>query len=121
MMAYISHEKRIGDLLKALGGSYFVIFILFFLSGCGSGSGGFTRGIGVYPGDPSQDFSPVVFRDSAVYRNLAFHRPGYHSSSYDYNLTAQLVTDGIIDTRMPYRISCSTSQDGILTKNEREW
>lgn len=34
-------------------------------------------------------------------RNIALHRAAYHSSAADYNYTAQLVTDGIIDTREP--------------------
>jgi hypothetical protein len=62
----------------------------------------FTCGIGIYPGAPSEDFSPEFVRDtSGTYRNLALLRPAFHSSSYDYNLTAQLVTDGISDTRVP--------------------
>ncbi len=89
------------------------------LSRCGSGE--YTRGIGVYPGDPSEDFSPVMYKDSTVYRNLAFHRPSYNSSSFDYNLTAELVTDGIRASNMPYRISCASSQEGTLPRNEREW
>ena len=60
-----------------------------------------TRGLGVYPGDPGQDFAPTLVRDEATYRNLALRRPAFHSSSYDYNLTAQLVTDGIVETRLP--------------------
>ncbi|MBQ1856685.1 MAG: discoidin domain-containing protein, partial [Bacteroidales bacterium] len=31
-----------------------------------------------------------------IYRNIALHRAATNSSSYDYNLTAQLLTDGII-------------------------
>jgi len=58
----------------------------------------FTRGIGIYPGDPRADFSPEIIIESSRYRNLALLRPAYHSSSYDYNLTAQLITDGIKDT-----------------------
>ena len=81
----------------------------------------YTRGIGVYPGDPKDDVSPVMRIDTGTYRNLALHRPSYHSSSYDYNLTAQLVTDGIKDTRMPRWIVTSTSEHGILKKHEREW
>ena len=46
--------------------------------------------------------------------------PAYHSSSYDYNLTAQLITDGIKETAMPRRIAVTTSQQGLLKKNERE-
>jgi hypothetical protein len=58
--------------------------------------------------------------DKNNYRNLARLRPAYHSSSYDYNLTAQLVTDGIITREMPDNISFSTNK-GELPKNEREW
>lgn len=81
----------------------------------------FTRGVGIYPGDPKQDFGPMLRPDSGPARNLALRRPAYHSSSYDYNLTAQLVTDGIKDTRVPRWVSVSTSQQGVLRKNEREW
>ena len=80
----------------------------------------FTRGLGVYPGDPREDFSPELVIDRLTYRNLALLRPAYHSSSYDYNLTAQLVTDGIKDTRLPDWIATSTSSRGALPKNERE-
>ena len=79
----------------------------------------FTRGIGVYPGDPKEDFSPSIETDNA-YRNLALRRPAYHSSSYDYNLTASLVTDGIKDTELPRWVSTSTSDAGVLSKLERE-
>ncbi len=69
-----------------------------------------TRGVGVYPGDPREDFAPALVRDDASYRNLALHRPAYHSSSYDYNLTAQLVTDGIVETRLPRWLATRTSR-----------
>ena len=61
----------------------------------------FTRGLGVYPGDPREDFAPVLVPDATTYRNLALRRPAYHSSSFDYNQTAQLVTDGIKETALP--------------------
>ncbi|UCG88569.1 MAG: discoidin domain-containing protein [Gemmatimonadota bacterium] len=80
----------------------------------------YTRGLGVYPGVPDQDFAPTLEVDSISYRNLAFRRAAYHSSSYDYNLTAQLVTDGVIETDMPKWISVSTSTHGEMVKNERE-
>lgn len=80
----------------------------------------FTRGVGVYPGDPGEDWSPKLRPGSNAYRNLALHRPAYHSSSYDYNLTAQLVTDGIKETRLPRWIAVSTSSQGVLTRIERE-
>ena len=81
----------------------------------------FTRGVGVYPGDPREDFGPTLVPDASTYRNLALHRPAYHSSCYDYNLTAQLVTDGIKDTHPPDWIATSVSFRGLLPKTEREF
>lgn len=52
----------------------------------------YTRGIGQYPGSPAEDFSPNLKPDYDNYRNIAKLRTAYHSSSYDYNLTAQLAT-----------------------------
>lgn len=80
----------------------------------------FTRGIGIYPGAPEQDFGPMLVADAENYRNLALLRPAYHSSSYDYNLTAQLVTDGIKDTTPPMWIATSDGYTGSLPKEERE-
>lgn len=80
-----------------------------------------TRGVGVYPGDPREDFSPVSRIDSNTYRNLALYRAAWHSSSYDYNLTAQLVTDGIREQRLPRWLVTGSSQKPVLEKNEREW
>ncbi len=79
-----------------------------------------TRGIGVYPGDPREDFSPTFRIDTTTYRNLAHLRPAYHSSSHDYNLTAQLVTDGIVDTAMPRRVVVASGQAGILSAAIRD-
>ena len=56
----------------------------------------YSRGIGVYPGNPNESFAPEMVADNNTYRNVAALKAAYHSSSYDYNLTAQLVTDGII-------------------------
>jgi beta-galactosidase/beta-glucuronidase len=69
----------------------------------------FTRGLGVYPGDPKEDFAPALVPNAATYRNLALHRPAYHSSSSDYNQTAQLVTDGIKETTLPRAVVVTTS------------
>jgi hypothetical protein len=82
--------------------------------------GEFTRGVGIYPGAAADVFSPTMRVDAAAYRNLALRRAAKHSSSYDYNLTAQLVTDGIKETRMPRWVAVSTSVDGVLTKPDRE-
>ena len=54
----------------------------------------FTRGIGIYPGDPQEAVAPSPLIDSQ-YKNIAFMRAAYHSSAKDRNLTAQLITDGI--------------------------
>ena len=87
------------------------------------GTGGaeaFTRGIGMYPGAPAEDFSPELSLDpSAPYRNLALLRPAFGSSSYDFNLTAQLITDGITDTELP-RWIVSVVDGEIAPKYERE-
>jgi len=82
---------------------------------------GYTAGIGVYPGEPSENFDPILIPDtSGAYRNLALLRPAYHSSSYDYNLTAQLVTDGIKATGLPQWVVVSEGTRGPLPKTERE-
>jgi hypothetical protein len=80
----------------------------------------FTRGVGHYPGAAAEDFSPILSIDNTTYRNLALLRPAYHSSSYDYNLTAQLVTDGVKDTHLPTWVSTSVDAIGILPKQDRE-
>ena len=57
-------------------------------------------GIGIYPGNPDENTAPVMVQDDS-YRNIALNRAAYASSSFDYNLTAQLVTDGIVSAEMP--------------------
>ena len=81
----------------------------------------YTRGIGVYPGDPEQDSAPELVPDRETYRNLALHRAAYHSSSYDYNLTAQLVTDGIRETKLPRWLATADSVNGVAARNRREF
>jgi hypothetical protein len=81
----------------------------------------YTRGVGVYPGNPAEDFAPVLVPEPAVYRNLALHRPVYQSSSYDYNLTAQLLTDGIRESTLPRWLLTTLSRGGVANKNEREF
>jgi len=80
----------------------------------------YTRGLGVFPGAPSEYFGPELIAAEPAYRNLALRRPAYHSSSYDYNLTAQLVTDGIKDTRMPQWVVLWTGGAEPLGKLDRE-
>ena len=80
----------------------------------------YTRGVGVYPGSPEENWSPTVQAGPQEYRNLALRRPAYQSSSYDYNLTAQLVTDGIKETGLPRWLAVSTSTQGVLPRTARE-
>jgi len=80
----------------------------------------YTRGVGVYPGDPREYTGPSLVVDTQTYRNLALHRPAYQSGAHDYNLTAQLVTDGIKETSLPQWIETSTSNAGVLPKRQRE-
>lgn len=77
------------------------------------------RGIGIYPGNPDEDFSPQLVEDN-TYRNIALNRAVYASSSYDYCLTGQLITDGIIETSKPKYFSMTTSE-GKDIKRQREW
>src|SRR5512136_1284908 len=74
-----------------------------------------TRGVGVYPGDPREDFAPVLVLDTTTYRNLALRRPAFQSSAYDYNLTAQLVTDGVRETTPPRWLETTTSAGGVAS------
>jgi hypothetical protein len=80
----------------------------------------YTRGVGLYPGDPKEFRGPTMVTDATTYRNLALHHPVFQSSAYDYNLTAQLVTDGIRDTKLPRWIVSSSSEKGVVPKIERE-
>ena len=80
----------------------------------------YTRGIGVYPGNPYEDFSPELVPDREHYRNLAHLRATYQSSAYDYNLTSQLLTDGVVIDRMPPYLDLRTPE-GSVPKREREW
>jgi hypothetical protein len=86
----------------------------------------YTRGLGVYPGDPKQFFGPKTAVDATTYRNLALRRAAFNSSSYDYNLTATLITDGIKDTVIPRTVAVSTSSagengtPGVLARIDRE-
>lgn len=73
----------------------------------------------LYPGNPAEDSSPILVKDHE-YRNLALNRAAYASSSRDYNLTAQLVTDGLLPDGGPHFFELSTAQ-GAVPRNKREW
>ena len=80
----------------------------------------YTRGIGQYPGNPKEDFSPSLAPDLSTYRNIALLRPAFASSSHDYNLVAQLATDGIVTDKQPQYLNLSTPE-GDVPRREREW
>lgn len=77
-----------------------------------------TRGIGIYPGAPEESFEPQLVRDNE-YRNVARGRTVYQSSSFDFNMTAQLLTDGIVNTGTPVFLEVTTP-DGQLPQRQRE-
>lgn len=78
----------------------------------------YTRGIGRYPGEPSAYTGPRLVSDPS-YRNVALHRAAYASSSVDYNLTAQLATDGLITADEPARLTVTTPE-GPLSLRDKE-
>ena len=69
------------------------------MTGCSGGQQpsqeGMNRKPGNYPGNPDEWFAPQLVADN-TYRNVAKLKAAYASSSFDYNLTAQLATDGIL-------------------------
>ena len=77
-----------------------------------------TRGIGQYPGRPSQFTAPKMVKDQ-TYRNIALNRMVYTSSSADFNLTGHLVTDGIITSKAPSFLSVKTNE-GELSNRDKE-
>lgn len=124
-MRTFSKKKKLPRLLTLCG----AVAVSALLGGCGQSgvpaesfdrSDYYTRGIGSYPGDPGEDFSPSLRPDYSTYRNIALLRSAYNSSSYDYNLTAQLVTDGVISDKQPQYLNLST-QNGDIARREREW
>jgi hypothetical protein len=119
-MDYRTFQKRYQRFI-CLKSSPFFLLLLFIFTGLTNGHAqSYTRGVGIYPGEPKEDFSPTMKLDSVHYRNLALNRPVYQSSSYDYNLTSQLITDGIVTREMPGWIVVSTSSDGLLKRDGRE-
>lgn len=85
-----------------------------------------TRGIGIYPGSPAEYFGPSIQQDSK-FRNLALHRAVYQSGAYDLNLTAQLLTDGVVSKEQPAFLNVLANGKPLpanereLTINDSEW
>ena len=83
-----------------------------------AGVGQFNRAIGQYPGNPTEFFGPTLV-SGGEYRNLALNRMVRQSSSWDFNLTAQLLTDGVIETVEPAWLSVTTP-NGEVPIHKRE-
>ena len=92
-----------------------VLLPLLLFAACGGDEGSRSLGPGVYPGNPAENFSPTLEKGDDTYRNIAFLRAARHSSSADYNLTAQLLTDGIVDDGPAPRVD--VVRDGELLSN----
>lgn len=69
------------------------------------------RGIGLYPGRSAEYTAPRLV-PSDTYRNLALHRAAMASSSLDYNLTAQLATDGLLSQGEP--VTLTVTNNGVV-------
>lgn len=95
-----------------------VLLPLMLVSAMMVADGGKTRGIGKYPGRTTEAHIPARPLPNG-YANQAWMRQARASSSIDYNLTAQLVTDGIVADREPARVRVATN-DGTLSLRDRE-
>ena len=99
--------------------NYFILlYFLLVLVTLGASAQVMNRPIGQYPGNPSEYFGPKLVQDNS-YRNFALHRTVYQSSSWDFNLTSQLLTDGIIDDKEPAWLNVTTPE-GPLPPHKRE-
>ncbi len=75
------------------------------------------RGIGLYPGSPAEYTAPKLTTDQ-TYRDIALHRTATASSSLDYNLTAQLATDGLLSKGEPATLTVTTNK-GVDNSRDR--
>lgn len=80
----------------------------------------YSRGIGIYPGNRAETFAPRLVVDNKTYRNVAALKTVYHSSSIDYNLTGQLITDGIV-TQTPPAVLTARTKDAPVPQREIGW
>lgn len=72
-----------------------------------------------YPSAKTENFAPTVVSSNSQ-GNIALHRPCRASSTFDFNLTPQLLTDGIAFKGTPPMLAVTTPS-GLLPKREREW
>ena len=93
----------------------YIILLLAFLT---ANAQQMSRGIGQYPGNPNEYYGPTLVQDNSN-RHISLFRTAYQSSSWDYNLTSQLLTDGLIDTKAPAWLNVTTPE-GPLPPHKRE-
>lgn len=74
------------------------------------------RTVGLYPGSRAEYTAPHLVTDNN-YRDLALHRVATASSSLDYNLTAQLATDGLLTKGEPVTLTVSRND---IVDNSRD-
>jgi len=48
------------------------------MSGCKKNTDKYNHGVGIYPGNPQEDFSPNLIPAGKDYRNIALLKPAYH-------------------------------------------
>ncbi len=98
---------------------HLILSILTALAAVGTSAQVMNRPIGQYPGNPGEYYGPALVSSDNSYRNLALHRTVYQSSSWDFNLTSQLLTDGIIDKHSPAWLNVTTPE-GPMPPHKRE-
>lgn len=94
--------------------------LLVLVGGLAMRAGDFTqsRGIGVYPGNADEFFGPQLVA-GGDYRNVALGRVARQSSAWDFNLTSQLLTDGVVEACEPAWLEVTTPA-GAVPAHKRE-
>ena len=77
----------------------FTVLAAFSFCACGQTA----SNIGVYPGNPEENFAPTLVPAGSEYRNLALSRAALQSSALDVDQAAQLATDGLMVDEASFR------------------
>lgn len=100
---------------------FIFLFTALFACACPAQAQQMNRPIGQYPGNPSEYYGPVIMNGQGrcTFEYLSKFHTVYQSSSWDFNLTSQLLTDGIIDDQEPAWLNVTTPE-GPLPPHKRE-
>ena len=100
---------------------FILLFTALFACACPAQAQQMNRPIGQYPGNPSEYYGPVIMNGQGrcKFEYLSKFHTVYQSSSWDFNLTSQLLTDGIIDDQEPAWLNVTTPE-GPLPPHKRE-